>query len=236
MPKLRDAGIDVAVGMITNADLRVSTLFGPSLRPLDADRALGWFAEDQDKAVEAVELAHRLGAATVYLTTGGAASLAWDEAADTFTALITPAVVRGKELGVPVLIEATNPLRCDLSFVYWQRDALDLARRSGTKIVLDVQSSWYERGIADLLRESVDHIGLVQLSDFVIGTGRSGDRAVPGDGDIPLQQFLQAVVDAGYRGAFDLEVFGPRIEAEGYRSSVRRSIDRASRLLSAVGA
>jgi sugar phosphate isomerase/epimerase len=236
MPKLIEAGIDAAVRMITEADLRISTLFGPSLRPLDAGQAGGWFAEDQEKAVEAIELARQIGASSVYVTTGGAPSLAWDDAAATFTALISPAVERGAKLGIPLLIEATNSLRCDLSFVFWQRDALELARRSGTKIVLDVQSSWYERGLAELLRTGVEHIGLVQLSDFVIGTGRSGDRAVPGDGDIPLQAFLQAVVDAGYSGAFDLEVFGPRIEAEGYPSSLRRSIDRASELLVAVGA
>ena len=38
------------------------------------------------------------------------------------------------------------------------------------------------------------------------------------------------------REAFDLEVMGPRIEEEGYRSSVRRMVERASELLDRVGA
>ena len=37
-------------------------------------------------------------------------------------------------------------------------------------------------------------------------------------------------------GSFDLEVMGPRVEEEGYHSTVRRSVERASELLDRVGA
>ena len=137
---------------------------------------------------------------------------------------------------MPLLVEPTNPLRVDISFVFWQRDAMDLARRAGTKVMLDLQSCWYERGLEEVVRRNIDLVGLTQISDYVIGTTRTGDRVVPGDGDVPLERLLAMVLDAGFEGSFDLEVMGPRVEAEGYPSAVRRSVERASDLLDRLGA
>jgi sugar phosphate isomerase/epimerase len=102
--------------------------------------------------------------------------------------------------------------------------------------MLDLQSCWYERGLEQVVRANIDLVGLTQISDYVIGTTQTGDRAVPGDGDIPLERLLAMVLDAGFEGSFDLEVMGPRIEEEGYHSAVRRSVERASELLDRVGA
>jgi sugar phosphate isomerase/epimerase len=236
LPKIEEIGWDAAGQMLTDAGLRVSTIFGPTYRPLDADDSLGWWDADQQATVKTVEFAASIGAASVYVCSGAAPSLRWDAATDRFCELVAPAVARGRELGVPLLLEPTNPLRADISFVFWQRDAMDVARRAGTKVMLDLQTCWCERGLEQLIRENIDVVGMTQLSDFVIGTTQTGDRAVPGDGDIPLDRLLAAVVDAGYVGPFDLEVFGPRIEAEGYASSIRRSVERASELLERAGA
>ena len=236
LPKIDEVGWDRAREMMTSAGLRVSTIFGPTYRPLDADRSLGWWDDDQRRTVETIDFAASIGAASVYVCTGAASTLTWDEAADAFSELVAPAVARGAELGVPLLLEPTNPLRVDISFVFWQRDAMDLARRAGTKVMLDLQSCWYERGIERVVRSNIDLVGLTQISDYVIGTTRTGDRAVPGDGDIPLERLLAIVLDAGFEGSFDLEVMGPRVEDEGYPSSVRRSVERASDLLTRLGA
>ena len=236
LPKITEVGWDTAGEMVTNAGLRVSTIFGPTYRPLDADRSLGWWDEDQQGTVDTIEFAASIGAESVYVCTGGAPTVTWDESADLFCELVAPAVARGRELGVPLLLEPTNPLRADISFVFWQRDAMDLAREAGTKVMLDFQSCWYERGLEQVVRENIDLVGITQLSDFVIGTTETGNRAVPGDGDIPLERLLAMVLDAGFEGSFDLEVMGPRVEEEGYHSSVRRSVERASELLDRVGA
>lgn len=236
LPKIEEAGWDVARQLVSAAGLRVSTIFGPTFRPLDADPSLGWRDADQHAAVQTVEFAASIGARSVYLCSGAAASLPWDAAAERFCELVAPVVARGQELGVPLLLEPTNPLRADISFVFWQRDAMDLARRAGTKVMLDLQSCWYERDLDQLVRRNIDLIGITQISDFKIGTTRTGDRAVPGDGDIPLERLLAMVVDAGFAGPFDLEVFGPRVEAEGYASSVRRAVLRTGELLERVGA
>jgi len=114
------------------------------------------------------------------------------------------------------------------------RTYTDLARQAGTKVMLDFQSSWYERDLRAVVRDNIDLIHMVQLSDFVIGTSQTGDRAVPGDGDIPLEYLVEMVLEAGFEGAFDLELMGPRIEDEGYGSVIRRAVDRSSELLDRI--
>ena len=128
-------------------------------------------------------------------------------------------------------IEPTNPLRTDVSFVFTLRDAADLARADGIDLVLDVYSCWYERDLDAVVRDNIDLLALVQISDFVIGTLDTPNRAVIGDGDIPLERLMGMVIEAGYDGSFDLEFLGPRIEKEGYVSAIRRSVDRASAIL-----
>jgi sugar phosphate isomerase/epimerase len=236
LPKIHEIGWDQARSMVSAADLRVSTIFGPTYRPLDADRSLGWWDADQQTTVDTIEFAASVGADTVYVCSGAAWKARWDDAAAAFCDLVAPAVERGGELGVPLLLEPTNPLRADISFVFWQRDAMELARRAGTKVMLDFQSCWYERGLEQVVRRNIDLVGMTQISDFVIGTTETGNRAVPGDGDIPLERLLAMVVDAGFEGSFDLEVMGRRVEEEGYHSAVRRSVERASELLDRVGA
>jgi hypothetical protein len=51
-----------------------------------------------------------------------------------------------------------------------------------------------------------------------------------------VERLLRMVLDAGYQGAFDLEILGPRIEAEGYRAPITRSLERASEMLEGLGA
>ena len=43
------------------------------------------------------------------------------------------------------------------------------------------------------------------------------------------------LLDAGYDGPFDLEILGPRIEAEGYRAPIARSLERAGEMLERLG-
>ena len=110
LPKITEIGWDAAGAMVTAAGLRVSTIFGPTYRPLDADRSLGWWDADQQGTVDTIEFAASIGAASVYVCSGGTTTMSWDEAAAAFTELVAPGVARGKELGVPLLVEPTNPL------------------------------------------------------------------------------------------------------------------------------
>jgi sugar phosphate isomerase/epimerase len=215
-PKLEEIGWDLK--LVEAAGLTVSNI-GTEERVLD----------------QALQFGAAAGADSVWITTGSIGSRLWEEAADEFCRRIAPAVDRANALGVAFAIELTNSLRLDISFVFTLRDCLTLARAAGTEVILELVSCWYEPGLEELLRKNIDLIALVQIADYQIGTLSSMNRSVIGDGDIPLERLLSVILDAGYEGMFDLELVGPKIEAEGYLAATRRSLERAGEMLDRLG-
>src|SRR5262245_29483290 len=218
-PKLETVGWDAARDLVVGAGLRISNV-----------------SAEERVVVESLRFAASVGASPVYITSGGAGSRPWDEAVSAFCARIAPHAALARELGVRLAVEPTIPFRVDLSFAFCMRDGFDLARAAGIATVLDFYSCWYERGLEKLVRENLDLVALVQISDFSLETHNTPNRSVIGDGDVPLERLFAAMLDAGYEGAFDLEILGPRIEEEGYASAIARSVERASEILDRLGA
>jgi sugar phosphate isomerase/epimerase len=185
---------------------------------------------------ESIDLAAMVGADVVYICSGTIGARLWEQAAAAFVTDMKPFVDHAREAGVRLGVEPTNPLRSDLSFLFTYRDAVDVARDAAMTAVLDLYSCWYERGLEQAVRADLGMLSLVQICDFKVGTSVAGSRAVVGDGDIPLEALLAMLLDAGYEGAFDLEIIGTAIEEEGYHSAVGRSLDRLSEVLERLGA
>jgi sugar phosphate isomerase/epimerase len=217
--KLEEEGWDQGLAMVREAGLRVSNI-----------------ATENHVIADSLRFAAAVGAPTVYLCTGPASSPSWDESVESFCAVMSPLITLAGQLGVRLAVEPTLPLRTHRSFVLSLRDAFDLAHALGIAVVADINSCWYERQVDDQIRQNVESLALVQISDYVIGTFDSPNRAVPGEGDIPLTRLISTLLDAGYKGSFDLEIIGPRIEEEGYASAIRRSLEWTTALLDQLGA
>jgi sugar phosphate isomerase/epimerase len=169
------------------------------------------------------------------LTTGPAYPMEWDDAVAALDAAITPVRDHARVHGVPLTVEPTSQLRVDLSFCTTVRDGVDLARTLGVGLCLECNSSFAERDLVATLASATDVLAHVQVSDFVLGTLRTPDRAVPGDGDIALARLLPAIQALGYTGAYELEMVGPRIEGEGYASAIERGIATLGSILAPTG-
>jgi sugar phosphate isomerase/epimerase len=230
--KLERFGWEEGTRRIVDAGLRVTNLIG--LGPFRLAEPGGWEAQ-RERLRRALSTATAVDAECVVFTTGPAAPLTWEDAADALEAALAPVLGEVGARSVPFAIEHTNSLRVDVGFVHTLRDAVDLARRLDIGVCMEVNACWAERGLAETIAAGIDRVRLVQVSDFAIGTLSTPNRLVPGDGDVPLERILGQVLAAGYEGCFDLELIGPRIEEEGYRSACRRSIDRLSEVLDALG-
>ena len=218
-PKLEAAGLEASRAAVVDRGLRVSSV-----------------SCYRDGIDGSIELTADVGSHVLYLVSGTGGSLLWEEAAERFCEDMAPWVARARELGVRLAIEPTNPLRTDVSFVHSVRDAMDLARTTGMAVVIDLYSAWYERGLEELVRNHIDLVALVQIGDYALGTFDMPNRCAIGEGDIPVERLMKMVLDAGYEGAFDLEILGPKVEEEGYRAPIARSLDRASEILERLGA
>jgi sugar phosphate isomerase/epimerase len=212
-------------------DLGIHTI-GVALRKIDGDTDVELLQSSglefanvigvgQTGLSRGLDLANRFGAPAIVFTTGPAGDLEWNDAADAFAAALAPQLP--EPLPIKLCLEHTNSLRHDVSFVHTLRDAIDLARRLDIHVCMEINACWAERDLARTIADGIDRIGIVQVSDFSIGTLSTPNRLVPGDGDIPLRRIIGHVLDAGYEGVFDLELVGPIIEDEGYRSALTRS-------------
>lgn len=231
--KLEQAGWDDGVRRVCDAGLRVGNLIG--LGPFHLVDPTRW---DRQRArlERSLTAASDLAAECVVFTTGPAGSLTWEEAADALEAALASTLADAGRRGVAFALEHTNSLRVDVGFVHTLRDAVALARRLGTDVCVELNACWAERGLAETIERGIERFRLVQVSDFAVGTLTTPDRLVPGDGDVPLVRILREILAAGYGGAFDLELIGPRIEEEGYASALRRATEWLSATLADLGA
>jgi sugar phosphate isomerase/epimerase len=231
--KLEAFGWEAGTRRVADAGLRVANLIG--LGPFVLTRPDQW-ERQRERLAHALEAGRALNAECVVFTTGPAGPLPWDEAADALETALAPVLVEARALGIPFAVEHTNSLRVDVGFVHSLHDVVDLARRLGTGVCMEVNACWAERGLAETIARSIDVIRLVQVSDFAIGTLSTPNRLVPGDGDIPLERIIGQVLVSGYTGVFDLELIGPQIDAEGYASAVPRAVDALGSMLASLGA
>jgi sugar phosphate isomerase/epimerase len=211
--------------------LRVGNLIG--LGPFNLSESAQWPAQ-RERLTRALDTADTVAAECIVFTTGPAGPLSWEDAADALQTAMDPVLADARARGITFAIEHTNSLRVDVGFVHTLRDAIDLARRLGAGVCMEINACWAERNLTDTLTTGVDTIRIVQVSDFAVGTLSTPNRLVPGDGDIPLARILGELERAGYAGAFDLELIGPKIDEEGYESAVPRAIAALADLLEAI--
>ena len=102
-------------------------------------------------------------------------------------------------------------------------------------MVNDLFTCWTDADIDAAIAAAAPHTALVQVSDYVYGDRALPCRAVPGDGAIPLDRLLPAIVSAGYTGTFDLEIIGPRLQTEGIEIGLKRAAETIGALLEKAG-
>jgi sugar phosphate isomerase/epimerase len=178
----------------------------------------------RDELNGVVDTAAAVGAPSLYVLTGARPRASWDDPIPVFAEAIGPSLEHARSAGVRIAVEPANWLYADLTFVHNLTDAIEVAEAVGTAICVDLFHLWTELHFAEVIARAVPHIAHVQLGDFVAGDRFLPSRAVPGDGVIPLDRLIDQVRAAGYPGAFDLEVNGPRIDEEGHSAAAARAL------------
>lgn len=224
--KLEAVGVERAIALIRSAGLAVSCLTSSGLFPLgDADAEQAALARTRDH----LEAAAALGAGCLMVLPGANPALCWEEAAARARPLFAALLGDAERLSVRLAIEPTSQLRVDLAFLHTFDEVLDFADGFDSPwltVTLELNNAWVEPRLYDNIRRRTARIGVVQVSDFAIGTLAASERAVIGDGVIPLRRICGALADAGYAGWYDIELLGTAIEAEGYASVVPRAVAR----------
>jgi len=224
--KLEAVGLERAGALVHEQHLAVSCLTSSGLFPLGDDAGeRAALARTRDHLAAAAAL----GADCLMVLPGANPALSWEEAAARARPLIAALLPDAERLGVRLALEPTSQLRMDLAFLHSFDEALDFADSFDSPwltVTLELNNAWIERRLYDNIRDRCQRIGVVQISDFRVGTLTASERVVIGDGDIPLRRLCAALTAAGYDGWYDIELLGPAIEAEGYDAVVPRAVAR----------
>lgn len=193
-------------------------------------------SEETEKLSQAIDIAAALGAPVIYLVSGGRGSLLWEDAARRFAELVAPCLPSARDKGVQLTVEIASALNADMHIAHTLDDTLRLAEIADIGVCIELNACWYEADLKEKFRRAMPRTGLVQVCDYVLGDRFTPNRAVPGDGVVPLEWLLGTLLELGYTGVFDLEMIGPRIEAEGPREATRRAAENLSEILIKLGA
>jgi sugar phosphate isomerase/epimerase len=221
LPTMDAAGLDHAVSALQASGARIGNLIGVS--PFALDKPAGW-SQHYGRMDDYVGAAKAVGAEALLFTTGPSGTLRWEEAAAAFADAFGPILKRAADLGMPVGLENTGALRYDNGFVTTLADTVDLARSLGATVCVETWNCFMERNLAGTFRDAAGIFSTIQVSDYVAGTYLTPDRAVPGDGILPLARIVSDAEAAGYQGPYELEMIGPRIDAEGLGEAAARGL------------
>ena len=170
------------------------------------------------------------------IISGGRGTLSWEAAAERLATLIAPCVARAGSLGIELSVETSNLLNADMHIAHTLDDTVKLARIAGIGVTLDIGAIWVESDLKARFAQAAPLTRLVQVSDHVPGDRCTPFKSVPGDGAIPNEALIADLLALGYKGLFDLELVGQRIEAEGHRAAFTRGARVLSDMLERLGA
>ena len=115
--------------------------------------------------------------------------------------------------GALIALEPLNPSIMNIESAIWTLEQamriVAAVRRDNFGICLDFWNIWQNPGIEDAIR-ACGQILVVQVSDW--RTPRSTqDRAIPGDGEIPMGRLIAATRDSGFTGPYSIEIFSGNV-------------------------
>lgn len=217
--------------LLKDTGLSVATLTHRAFGYATADEA----STETDRLNLSIALAESIRAESITMTTGGRGALSWADAAGRFVEAIAPCATRAREAGVKLAVEPTSHLYADASIVHRLADTVTIAQQAGISLGIDIFACWFDSDIEEAIADAGPFAALVQISDHVAGDRGLPCRAVPGDGMVPFDRLIPAIVASGCTGPFDLEIIGPRLNAEGQEAGLQRAATYIGTLLAKAG-
>jgi sugar phosphate isomerase/epimerase len=228
--KLDAYGVRKAIDLLKRSSLKVAHVgsygrFGVTRASMRAG---------MEQVRRAIEWVSELRADVLVVIAGGREGAPWERAAKVYRDAYAALLPETTKAGIKLAIEVIHPLRQDLSFINTLADAGEIARRAGTRggYVLDVwHSGWERRLLRTIAADAKRRIHAVQLSDYKPVTMRTLDRALLGEGILPLADIVRTLERSGYRGWYEAEIISDDIDAMGYERALAHTRDAFGALL-----
>lgn len=225
--ELDEVGLDRAVEILDSSSLTVTSLIS----------ARG-FTEDYEEAIEdgrrAIQQAAAIGAPQLLVLTGPRIGVSTVEADDIAREALEALAPEAADAGITLAFEPIHPLdaACYSSTVTLGQAEEVVRSVPQTGLLFDTWNSWWEPDIEQTLERVSDTLVGVQIADWRSGRVDPRDRALPGEGVVPLQSLIDVIESTGYDGWYELEVITGRYEPDEYETMLRDAVGTMEEYLS----
>ncbi len=218
---------EAAGGRISDAGLAAVSLCRGGFFPA---RAVGDRAAAIDDNRRAIDTAAELGTSLLVLVPGADPGQPLDvsrgQIRDGIEAVLPHAAAAGVRLGV----EPLHPMYADTrSAINTLRQANELCEAVDSPwlgVVVDVYHLWWDPDLAREIRRAgaASRLLAFHISDWVTPADILTDRALMGEGCIPIRQIRGWIQDAGFEGMHEVEIFSKARWTQEQRAYLREIV------------
>jgi sugar phosphate isomerase/epimerase len=215
--KLSDWDEDDAINLLVDSGMQVSHVgWAGGFTGSDGRSP----TESLDDANDALRLAGALGAGCLVIYPGGRNNHTFRHAGRLLRSALDELLPMAEAAGVPLAIEPMHPA-CAADWTFLTDLAsvialIDEYKSPCLKLAYDLYHFPFDARHRPQLASLVPHLGIVHLGDRGGPPTAEQDRCLLGRGRLPVRETIATLQQAGYRGAFDIKLLGPDIEAQDY--------------------
>lgn len=231
-PKVSDFGEEKAAELLADTGLAVSNLLWTGGFTGHEGRT---FRESVEDALEAIRLAGMLKARNLIVYSGPRNRHTENHAKRLVKWALAELAPAADSHGVTLAFEPMHPVySLEWTFLNDVDQTLDLIDEAGcpqVKLAFDSFHLGRQPALLERMPELAPRIGIVHLGDSKAPPQREQNRCRLGEGDVPLRSVVDALVSAGYRGYFDVELMGEEIETCNYQELIQHSKQAFAQLI-----
>jgi sugar phosphate isomerase/epimerase len=222
--KLSDFGEEKGAELLADSGLAVSALLWAGGFTGSDGRS---YRDSVQDAIEAVQLAGQLKAHSLIVYSGARAGHTHNHARRLFKNALKELTDVACEHGVALAIKPMHAgCAAEWTFLSSLDETLELIQPFDCpqlKLAFDVYHLGQEPGVFDRLVEIIPWIAIVQLGDAKRPPHGEQNRCRLGEGRVPLKEIVSTLVEADYRGFFDIELMGEDLENSDYKELIAHS-------------
>jgi sugar phosphate isomerase/epimerase len=215
--KLADYGEEKGIELVKHSGLAVSNLlWAGGFTGSDGHS----YQESLADAREAIELGAALDADCLVVYSGGRNGHTQNHARRLFAGALAELLPLAERMKVSLAIEPMHAGCADeWTFLTSLDEAMGLIDATGSprlKLAFDTYHLGHDPRVVEQIARVAPHVGVVHLGDGRQPPDREQNRCPLGEGNLPLGEIVRSFERAGYRGYYDIELFGEAVESRDY--------------------
>ena len=222
--KLDDLGQNEAIDLLSEMQMDVSSLsWAGGFTGSNGNS----YVSAIDDAIEAIILAHRLQANCLIVHPGGHNGHTNSHLSRLFRSAFQTLTPIAEDYGIRLAIEPClgHKRNAFNFFESWQQQIEAIQEFSPRQVglVIDLYHLGENLEIARSLKSLLPRIALVQLADFDHRPAHEENRCPLGQGQVPIQYWLEQLNQLNYHGFVELELHGIGMQGTPYAEVIRSS-------------